>query len=230
MLFCRYQLVLSHLEMGPQQAGVRGELPAATTPLQQCSAQFGQSYAVRSPRCFSLQPLALRCLQPVWEQSSTKVTPERVRNAVDKFTESLWKVSQSTLLRALASNTGRNKGLTSSMLLGKPSVSFLAHAADMSAHFPAALQDSVQLMHAPHVVAECTRTRGVHARNEQPTDHASCCLLSSLAAAVHLCCVHCSGGMVSVGPALGVGHMAAMDGLAQPTLYVSAAGPSCSMK
>lgn len=31
-------------------------------------------------------------MQPVWEQSSTKVTAERRHNAVDKFSESLWKV------------------------------------------------------------------------------------------------------------------------------------------
>lgn len=40
----------------------------------------------------TLQPLAVRLLQPVWEQSGTKVTPERMHNAVDKFSESLWKV------------------------------------------------------------------------------------------------------------------------------------------
>lgn len=129
---------------------------------------------------------------------------------------------------ARASNEGRQKRLTSSMLLGKTRASLLANAADMSAHFPAALQDPVQLIHAPHVVAKCTSTRGMHACNQKHTDHASCCLVSSLAAALHLCCVHCSGGMVSVGPALGVGHMAAVDGLAQPTLHVSAAAPSCS--
>lgn len=39
-----------------------------------------------------LQPLAVRMLQPVWQQSSTKVTAERMRNGVDKFSESLWKV------------------------------------------------------------------------------------------------------------------------------------------
>jgi hypothetical protein len=42
-----------------------------------------------------LQPLAHKLLQPVWQQSDSKVTPERMRTAVDKFSESLWKVSNS---------------------------------------------------------------------------------------------------------------------------------------
>lgn len=47
------------------------------------------------------EPLAVRALQPVWQQSSTKVTAERMHNAVDKFSESLWKLCVYTVFTTL---------------------------------------------------------------------------------------------------------------------------------
>ncbi|WIA39479.1 hypothetical protein OEZ86_005577 [Tetradesmus obliquus] len=41
---------------------------------------------------YAFEPLAYQLLQPVWQQSDSKVTPERMHTAVQKFSESLWKL------------------------------------------------------------------------------------------------------------------------------------------
>eukprot|EP00879_Flechtneria_rotunda_P020173 GHRR01021214.1.p1 GENE.GHRR01021214.1~~GHRR01021214.1.p1 ORF type:complete len:255 (+),score=47.31 GHRR01021214.1:334-1098(+) len=40
-----------------------------------------------------LQPLALAALQPIWQQSDLKLTAERMQRSMEKFSESLWKLT-----------------------------------------------------------------------------------------------------------------------------------------